>query len=103
MAGCGGCWSQLGQGEARGACRALPAGDKAHGGAPPRTVTIGERAHTRGRRLDQVPMQRMDTLTFSKARIADAEALARASKAAFDGDIHYGAPVPGDETVKRQS
>jgi len=48
-------------------------------------------------------MQRMDTLTFSKARIADAEALARASKAAFDGDIHYGAPVPGDETVKRQS
>jgi RimJ/RimL family protein N-acetyltransferase len=37
----------------------------------------------------------MDTLHFSKARAADADALAQASKAAFDGDIAYGAPGPG--------
>jgi GNAT superfamily N-acetyltransferase len=37
----------------------------------------------------------MDTATFSKARAADAGALAQASKAAFDGDIEYGAPGPG--------
>jgi ribosomal protein S18 acetylase RimI-like enzyme len=40
-------------------------------------------------------MQKMDTVVFSKARAADAAALAQASKAAFDGDILYGAPGPG--------
>jgi RimJ/RimL family protein N-acetyltransferase len=35
------------------------------------------------------------TVRLLKARVSDAGALAQVSKAAFDYDIHYGAPGPG--------
>ena len=40
-------------------------------------------------------MHAIDSPRFLKARAADADALAQASKAAFDGDVRYGAPGPG--------